>query len=142
MSRVFLLCFFVHLLYRHANSYSTGPPRSVCTSMTPGKAAHGNAETSDAPYVIQINKSYYHNDMDGTVEVSLKACDKRTIGGFLIEAREKGKAVPLGNFVTIPPKAKYLDCTRSANAESEVCKYNKICLIILYKYRIRPFITL
>ena len=131
MSHLFLLCFFVPLLYQHVNAYSTGPPDSVCTTMQPSPRAHGSAQTSEAPYVIHVDKSYYANSGNGTVKVYVKACGERKIGGFLIQARENGKNVPLGNFTTIPQRAKYLDCTGNAIAETEVCKYYEICALSL-----------
>ena len=121
MSRLFLLCFFVPLLNRHVNAYSAGPPVQVCTSMQPSPTAHGDAQTSESPYMIQVNESYYNYDGNDTIKVYVKASGGRKIAGFLIQAREKGKNVPLGSFTEIPQKAKYLDCTSNAyNAETAV----------------------
>jgi hypothetical protein len=70
-------------------------------------------------YVIQVDKTYY--SQNGTVKVYIKVCGNTEIGGFLIEAREEGKAIPLGNFSEIPETTKHLDCT-SMNAETAVRK--------------------
>ena len=121
MKLLLLLFAFVALFYEHTNARPEGAPASTCISMQPGKAAHGNAKTSDPPYTIEVDKSYYNEST--TVKVYIKASGNATIGGFLIEAREIGKNIPLGIFSKIMPnQAKFLDCT-SMNAESEVSGY-------------------
>ena len=120
MSRLFLFCFFVPLFYRDVNAFSRGPPDSVCTSMQPNPNNHGNAQTSESPYMIQVNESYYNYDRNDTIKVYVKASGGRKIAGFLIQAREKGKNVPLGSFTEIPKKTKHLDCTGDAKAETAV----------------------
>ncbi|CAB3989928.1 Hypothetical predicted protein [Paramuricea clavata] len=115
MNQLFLLCAFVPLFYRLANALPTGAPAGTCITMMPSVGKHGPAQDTMAPYVIQVDKTYYSEN--GTVKVYIKVCGNTVIGGFLIEAREEGKAIPLGNFSKIPQKTKHLNCT-SSNAET------------------------
>lgn len=121
MKQLLLLFAFVALFYKHANARPNGAPTSTCISMRPGGAGHGNAQTSDPPYTIEVDKSYYNEST--TVKVYIKASGSATIGGFLIEAREIGKNIPLGIFLRIMQnQTRYLDCT-SMNAENKVSGY-------------------
>lgn len=117
MNMLLLLIAFVPLLYRLTNAFPAGAPDSTCISMQPRVQAHGNAQTTAPPYVIQVDKSYYYEN--NTVKVYIKACGDATIKGFLIEAREKGQQIPLGSFTDVPPQTQHLDCT-AMNAETAV----------------------
>ena len=120
MNQLFLLCAFVPLFYRLANARPNGAPIGTCITMAPSVAKHGAAaQNTMAPYVIQVDKTYY--SQDGAVKVYIKVSGNTTIGGFLIEAREEGQTIPLGNFSKIPETTKHLDCT-SMNAETAVRK--------------------
>ena len=92
--------------------------------MRPSAAKHGaEARTTDPPYLIEVDKSYYGEN--STVKVYIKACGNGTIGGFLIEAREMDQQIPLGRFTKIPSQTQHLDCT-SMNAETAVRKFSKL----------------
>ena len=124
MNLLFLLCTFVPLLYKHTNALPNGAPIGTCISMRPSAAKHrAEAQTTNPPYVIEVDKSYYAEN--STVKVYIKACGDDIIGGFLIEARKKNEQIPLGHFNKIPSQTKHLDCT-SMNAETAVRKFFKL----------------
>ena len=121
MNLLLLLCAFVPLFYRHTNALSDGAPTGACITMRP---KHGvDAQTTEPPYVIEVDKPYY--DENSKVKVYIKACGDATIGGFLIEARKKDGQIPLGNFTSIPSQTKHLNCT-SMSAETAVRIYSKL----------------
>ena len=124
MNLLLLLCAFVTLFCKHTNALPNGAPIGTCISMRPSAAKHrAEAQTTNPPYVIEVDKSYYAEN--STVKVYIKACGNDTIGGFLIEARKKNEQIPLGHFNKIPSQTKHLDCT-SMNAETEVRKFSKL----------------
>lgn len=118
MNKVIVQCVFIILLYKHANAFPGGAPSGTCISMKPSPTKHGQPQNDDAPYVIQVDKSYYA--MNDTVKVYIKSCkDGMEIAGFLIQAREEDQNIPLGDFAKIPSNTRLLDCTAN-NAETEV----------------------
>ena len=124
MNLLLLLCSFVPLFYKHTNAFSTGAPIGTCITMQPNVDRHGaEAQTTDPPYVIEVDKSYYAEN--STVKVYIKTCGDTTIRGFLIEARKKDQQIPLGRFDKIPSQTKHLDCT-SMKAETAVRIFSKL----------------
>ncbi|XP_028401540.1 putative defense protein 3 [Dendronephthya gigantea] len=117
MNKLIVLCVFIILFYKHANALPGGAPSQTCISMTPSPTKHGQPQKTDAPYVIQVDKSYYA--VNDTVKVYIKSCkDGMEIAGFLIQAREENSNKPLGQFSKIPENTRHLDCTAD-NADTE-----------------------
>ena len=112
MDRLFLVCALISFFCRFANAFPGGAPATTCKTMAPNVASHGaGPQTTDPPYMIQTDKTYYNQSSNITVTV--KATGSATIKGILIQAREMGKEKPLGRFTMIPPMTKNLDCTPS-----------------------------
>ena len=77
MNLLLLLCAFVTLFCKHTNALPNGAPIGTCISMRPSAGKHGaEARTTDPPYVIEVDKSYYGEN--STVKVYIKACGNDT----------------------------------------------------------------
>ena len=77
-----------------ANSYSSGPPTSICNSMKPG---HGlAAQTSPVPF--QLAPEGQLIEAGETLDLVLKSTGSEKFKGFIVRAFESGSGNSYGTF--------------------------------------------
>jgi hypothetical protein len=79
-----------------------GAPTSACPDLTPG---HGVALTGVNPFSIDIQTQ------SGRINVTISSTDDRPFEGFILQAREIGSTIPVGEFVDLPLHTKVIKCT-------------------------------
>ena len=86
-------------------AYSSGPPTSTCENMTP---LHGSPQQLQAsPFKVKVNTNYYA--LGGRVIVTVRSSGARFMG-LMLQAREKGKVIPVGTFFDLPSNTQNLGC--------------------------------
>ncbi|XP_053325317.1 putative ferric-chelate reductase 1 [Spea bombifrons] len=96
-------------------AYPNGLVQEACTTMEPN---HGvSAQTSKAPYTLQLSKSTYNPGDNITVTLSSNP-GATPFKGFMIQARAGNSTTPLGSFQINSPDAQLLTCTTAASAVS------------------------
>ena len=80
-------------------TYSSGPPASVCKSMTPDPSAHGTPQTTPVPYQLVPDKTSVKSGE--TVTLTLEKIDPATsdFKGFMVEAIDPANNSIVGSFV-------------------------------------------
>ncbi|XP_053549696.1 putative ferric-chelate reductase 1 [Bombina bombina] len=95
-------------------AYPDGKVSAACSTMEP---VHGTtAQTSAAPYSLQVSKTNYTNG--DKITVTLQNTTSQLIEGFLIQARSGSSTTPLGYFEISGSDVQTLKCTTGASAVS------------------------
>ena len=96
-----LVAFAVLLVAMSADCYSSGPPTSVCRSLSPDPSSSGHNAfplTSDIPFdltVVDSPLSTYHNGQ--TILLELSDAGMKSFVGFLVQGRDHD-GNPVGTF--------------------------------------------
>ena len=92
----------------------TGAPDDACQSMTPGGHYGSSAQTSTAPYTVQLSQAKYKAGASIDVTISGKGT---VFKGFLLQARSSdGGTDAYGSFTNLPSEARAACITGGAAA--------------------------
>lgn len=108
MRQIVFMAFFL----RGVLGFSSGPPLTVCQSMTPNPSAHGaQTQAGVSPFTIVTDKSYYRPGEAVMVTIqSSRTADR--FKGILVQAREVGNNGAIGTFSDrLPFGVKHLTCS-------------------------------
>ena len=97
----FLVAFAALLLTRSADCYSSGPPTSVCRSLTPDPTSSGHNAyplSSDIPFALTVVDSPLNTYHEGqTIILGLSSPVMKSFVGFLVQGRDP-EGNPVGSF--------------------------------------------
>ena len=92
-SPISVIIFLTNILL--ANSYSRGPPESVCTSMKPG---HYGSSPQSSAVPFQLAPEGQLIEAGETLELVLKSTGSEQFKGFIVRAFESGSGNSYGTF--------------------------------------------
>jgi hypothetical protein len=92
LSKTSVIIFLTNILL--ANSYSGGPPTSICNSMKPGHS--GSAQTSPVPFQLAPEEQLI--EAGETLNLVLTSTGSEQLKGFIVRAFESGSGNSYGTF--------------------------------------------